>query len=92
MDNIVGVIHAKDLLQFLADIVNVPVERPVNVESTVLGAAFLAGLRSGVFESVDAIANLWASDRVFEPQMADEKRNELYRGWQDAVSRVRVSG
>ena len=78
-------------LQFLADMVNVTVERPVNVESTVLGAAFLAGLQSGVFASTDAIAELWASDRVFEPQMPDDQRDALYRGWQDAVARVRVS-
>ena len=87
-----GMVANDWFLQFLADMVNVTVERPVNVESTVLGAAFLAGLRSGVFASVDAIAELWSSDRVFEPQMPDEKRKSLYRGWQDAVSRVRVSG
>jgi glycerol kinase len=86
-----GMVANDWFLQFLADIVNVTVERPVNVESTVLGAAFLAGLQSGVFASTDAIAELWASDRVFEPQMPDEKRNALYQGWQDAVARVRVS-
>ena len=86
-----GMVANDWFLQFLADMVNVTVERPVNVESTVLGAAFLAGLQSGVYGSTDAIAELWASDRVFEPQMPDEKRDALYRGWQDAVSRVRVS-
>jgi glycerol kinase len=87
-----GMVANDWFLQFLADMVNVTVERPVNVESTVLGAAFLAGLHSGVYESTEAIAQLWASDRVFEPQLQDDKRDELYRGWQDAVSRVRVSG
>ena len=86
-----GMVANDWFLQFLADMVNVTVERPVNVESTVLGAAFLAGLGSGVFASTDAIADLWASDRVFEPQMPDDKRDALYRGWQDAVARVRVS-
>ncbi len=86
-----GMVANDWFLQFLADMVNVTVERPVNVESTVLGAAFLAGLKSGVFESTDAIAELWASDRVFEPQMPDDRRNALYEGWQDAVARVRVS-
>ncbi len=86
-----GMVANDWFLQFLADIVNVAVERPVNVESTVLGAAYLAGLQSGVYESLDAIADLWASDRVFEPAMAEEKRNALYAGWQDAVARVRVS-
>lgn len=87
-----GMVANDWFLQFLADMVNVTVERPRNVESTVLGAAFLAGLKSGVFASTTAIAELWASDRVFEPQMSDDKRNALYQGWQDAVSRVRVSG
>ena len=86
-----GMVANDWFLQFLADMVNVTVERPVNVESTVLGAAFLAGLQSGVFASTDAIAELWASDRVFEPQMPDDQRDVLYRGWQDAVARVRVS-
>jgi glycerol kinase len=86
-----GMVANDWFLQFLADMVNVTVERPVNVESTVLGAAFLAGLQSGVFASTDAIAELWASDRVFEPQMPADRRDALYRGWQDAVARVRVS-
>ncbi len=86
-----GMVANDWFLQFLADMVNVTVERPVNVESTVLGAAFLAGLQSGVFASTDAIAELWSSDRVFEPQMPDDQRDALYRGWQDAVERVRVS-
>lgn len=86
-----GMVANDWFLQFLADMVNVTVERPTNVESTVLGAAFLAGLKSGVFASTDAIADLWSSDRVFEPQMSGEKRDALYRGWQEAVSRVRVS-
>lgn len=87
-----GMVANDWFLQFLADMLNVTVERPRNVESTVLGAAFLAGLGSGVFASVEDIAQRWSSDRVFEPQMADDKRASLYRGWQDAVSRVRVSG
>ena len=86
-----GMVANDWFLQFLADMLNVAVERPVNVESTVLGAAFLAGLQSGVFASTSAIAELWASDRVFEPQMKDDKRSALYQGWQDAVARVRVS-
>jgi glycerol kinase len=86
-----GMVANDWFLQFLADMVNVAVERPVNVESTVLGAAFLAGLQSGVYGSTDAIAELWSSDKVFEPQMPNEKRNSLYQGWQDAVARVRVS-
>jgi glycerol kinase len=85
-----GMVANDWFLQFLADMVNVTVERPLNVESTVLGAAYLAGLQSGVFASTDALAELWASDRTFEPQMPEEQRDALYQGWQDAVSRVRV--
>ncbi len=86
-----GMVANDWFLQFLADITDVTVERPVNVESTVLGAAFLAGLQSGIYSSTDAIARLWASDRVFEPAMSDDKRKKLYAGWQDVVARVRVS-
>ena len=76
-------------LQFLADILDVPVERPANVESTVLGAAYLAGVQSGVFASFDQVADLWSRDAIFEPAMQDERREQLYGGWQAAVRRVR---
>lgn len=75
-------------LEFLADILNLRVERPVNVESTVLGAAFLAGLQCGVYSSVDQLASLWSRDAVFEASMDARRRESLYDGWQDAVSRV----
>ena len=87
-----GMVANDWFLQFLADMLDVTVERPRNVESTVLGAAFLAGLHSGVFDSLAAIGERWSSERIFEPQMPDEQRDALYLGWQDAVSRVRVSG
>jgi glycerol kinase len=67
----------------------VPVERPTNVESTVLGAAFLAGLQCGVFASTDEIASLWSRNAVFEPEMDDEQRTNLYAGWRRAVARVK---
>ena len=76
-------------LQFLADILNITVERPTNVESTVIGAAFLAGLASGLYDSLDDVAALWQQDRRFEPSMPAEHRSRLYDGWLDAVSRVR---
>lgn len=76
-------------LQFLADMLQVPVERPANVESTVLGAALLAGLASGLYTSLDDIAKLWRRESVFEPQMDMEQTEKLYAGWLDAVSRVR---
>ena len=84
-----GMVANDWFLQFLADLLGLPVERPANVESTVLGVAYLAGLQSAVFDSVEAVAGLWGSDTVFQPSMSAEQREALYRGWQDAVGRVR---
>ena len=84
-----GMVANDWFLHFLADILDVPVERPTNVESTVLGAAFLAGLQCGVFASTDEIASLWSRNAVFEPEMDDEQRTNLYAGWRRAVARVK---
>jgi glycerol kinase len=84
-----GMVGNDWFLQFLADVLGIPVERPQNVESTVLGAAYLAGYRSGVFESVERISELWRSDRVFEPAMSVDRRDGLLAGWAAAVARVR---
>ena len=80
------------VMQRLADLLGVPVERPVVTETTALGAAFLAGLQVGVFPSLDALAALWARDRRFEPAMSEEERARRRQGWMDAVSRVRTPG
>jgi glycerol kinase len=64
---------------------NVPVERPKVNETTALGAAYLAGLAVGYWESRDDIAKQWAVDRAFEPKMNSDKREELYSGWKKAV-------
>ena len=84
-----GMVSNDWFLQFLADILDIPVERPVNVESTVLGAAFLAAMQAGIIAGIDEIAAAWRSDRVFDPAMADERRLTLLQGWDDAVKRVR---
>ncbi len=76
-------------LQFLADVLDTPVERPVNVESTVLGAACLAALGCGAFADVAGIRSVWQSERVFEPAMDSSRRDQLLAGWSDAVSRTR---
>ncbi|MEM7432466.1 MAG: glycerol kinase GlpK [Pseudomonadota bacterium] len=86
-----GMVKNDWFLQFLADILNTPVERPKDIESTVLGAAFLAGLDAGVFDSTDAVSERWQQDALFEPQMADALREQLLAGWADAISRVRVN-
>ncbi|MEN2465613.1 glycerol kinase GlpK [Ornithinibacillus sp. FSL M8-0202] len=73
------------LMQFQSDILNVPVERPFIKETTALGAAYLAGLAVGFWESKEEIASQWNYDVVFEPQMEESKRENLYKGWKKAV-------
>ena len=77
------------LLQFQADILGARVLRPVVAETTALGAAYLAGLATGVWADQDDIQKLWALDRTFTPAMDATKRESLYAGWTDAVSRTR---
>ncbi len=77
------------VMQFLADILDLPVERPVVTETTALGAAYLAGLQAGLFKSAADIAKRWQRDRLFEPRMKADQREALYAGWQAAVARVR---
>ncbi|HEY8418453.1 MAG TPA: glycerol kinase GlpK [Limnochordales bacterium] len=75
------------LMQFQADVLNVPVERPGVTETTALGAAYLAGLAAGVWQSRDDIRSRWHLDRRFEPAMEDARRTELLSGWRRAVER-----
>ena len=76
-------------LEFLAGVLDTPVERPVNIESTVLGAASLAALQIGAIEGIGHLAERWKSERVFTPGMTPERRRQLLAGWSDAVSRTR---
>lgn len=76
------------VMQFLADIVNVTVDRPRVTETTALGAAYLAGLQTGVFQSLEEISQLWERERRFTPDMKPALRESLYAGWLDAVERV----
>src|SRR6266704_2811144 len=77
------------LMQFQADVLGVPVDRPRVVETTAMGAAFLAGLGVGFWKSQAELARARRIDRRFEPKMKAEVRDALYRGWQEAVARVR---
>ncbi len=77
------------LLQFLADILDLPVERPQVVETTALGVAYLAGLKAGVYASVDEITARWQCERAFRPALDAAVRDRLYAGWKVAVGRVR---
>ena len=84
-----GMVENNWLMQFLADILGVPVERPEVTETTALGVAYLAGLQLGWYTSLEEIASHWHLQRRFTPQMASEHRRKLYLGWLDAVQRVR---
>nr|PID33968.1 MAG: hypothetical protein CR976_02780 [Thiotrichales bacterium] len=75
-------------MQFLADILDSPVDRPKVLETTALGAAYLAGLKSGLLPEPEVFAKQWLLDKQFQPAMSEEVRSVKYKGWQDAVSRT----
>ena len=77
----------KFLLQFQADVTGKQIVRPCCIETTALGAACLAGLAVGVYDSLDAIHKIYRPDAQFDAQMSDEQRNTLYTGWKKAVER-----
>ncbi len=78
------------LMQFQADVLNVPVIRPVITETTALGAAYLAGLAVSFWESLDEIAMQWQIDRRFEPRMADDERLQRLATWRRAIQRAQA--
>jgi glycerol kinase len=77
------------LLQFQADLLGVPVERPAVTETTALGAAYLAGLAAGVYSNREAIARQWRVDRRFEPAMSRDQAQAMRARWSRAVERAR---
>ena len=77
------------LMQFQADILGKTVVRPADVETTALGAAYLAGIAEGVWSGVDEVESFWRIERRFEPRMAANRRDELVHGWRHAVSRAK---
>ncbi len=77
------------LMQFQADILGVPVQRPKIAETTALGAAYLAGLAVGFWSSQEEVAKQWAIDRTFEPTFSADQREALYADWKKAVERSR---
>lgn len=85
-----GMVVNNWLCQFLADILARPVERPAVVETTALGAAYLAGLAAAIYGSPRAVAETWRLDRRFEPKMPAAERERLLEGWHRAVARVRA--
>jgi glycerol kinase len=83
-----GMVASDWTMQRLADLLDAPVDRPTILETTALGAAWLAGSRAGVWPKRDDFARAWACDRRFEPQMDEKTRVAKTRGWKDAVKRT----
>lgn len=78
------------LMQFQADILNIPIERSHNLETTALGAAFLAGLAVGYWQNIDELQQIYQVGQTFEPLMKKDQRTKLYAGWQTAVRAARL--
>src|SRR5690606_42080093 len=73
------------LMQFQADLLGIPVVRPTMIETTALGAAYLAGLTAGVYTSKDELSDLWRVERTFEPQCDPAHAQDLMARWEKAV-------
>lgn len=86
-----GMVENNWLMEYLANTLSLPVERPKIAERTALGAAFCAGIGVGMYESIEAVGNKWIHDRTFEPQISKDARNASYQGWLDAIQRVRTN-
>jgi len=84
-----GMVSNRWLCQFLADILELPVQRPVQTETTALGAAYLAGLQCGLFDSFQDLEQNWQLDTEFSPALAIDTREALLEGWHQAIHRVR---
>ena len=77
------------LMQFQSDILGKPIVRPVDVETTALGAAYLAGLATGFWKNVAEVESFWRAERRFEPHMHAQKRERYCGEWKTAVARAR---
>jgi glycerol kinase len=78
------------LMQFQADVLGCRIVRPADIETTALGAAYLAGLATGFFQNSAAVESFWRADRIFEPAISANHRDDLFAGWQAAVARCRA--
>ena len=86
-----GMVQNNWLCQFLADLLDIVVERPMQTETTALGVAYLAGLQVGIFDSLDDIEHRWQANREFDPSMENSARNLLLADWHEAVIKVRTN-
>ncbi|SMD03118.1 glycerol kinase GlpK [Rhizobium sp. RU36D] len=87
-----GMVASDWTMQRLADLIDAPVDRPEILETTALGAAWLAGSRAGVWPNMQGFADAWARDRRFEPEMDYKTRANKIKGWKDAVRRTLTTG
>jgi glycerol kinase len=83
-----GMVASNYTMQFLADILSAPVDRPQVLETTAVGAAYLAGLRQGIYPQPQEFADSWKRDIRFSPMLAEDIRARKYKGWQDSVRRT----
>lgn len=81
-----GAVRNNLLMQFQSDILDVQVERPTVSETTALGAAYLAGLAVGYWDSRDEILDNYMIETTFEPKISEEERERLYNGWKQAIA------
>jgi len=77
-------------MQFLSDILDMPVDRPEILETTALGAAMLAGLADGAYDSLEEMAQNWRLDSAFTPDLKSSTRQQLLAGWSEAVTKTRT--
>ena len=84
-----GMVKNDWLSQYLSNVLNIAVERPMQTETTALGAAYLAGLQVGVYDSLDDLTSNWQQERVFTPDMDEHMRTQVTAGWADAIRRTR---
>jgi glycerol kinase len=85
-----GMVQNNWLCSFLADILGVTVERPIETETTALGAAYLAGLQVGVYDSIESVGRSWQSEKRFSSSMESLNRNNLLTDWRSAVEKVKT--
>jgi glycerol kinase len=83
-----GMVNNNWFVQNLSDITNIPIDRPVTVETTALGVAYLAGLQRGIFSKLEDITEKWQLDRSFIPQMPVNRRETILSRWSGAISKI----
>ncbi len=81
-----GAANNEYLMQFQADILDIPIQRASDLETTALGAAFLAGLAVGFWKDMDELRESYEAGKIFQVQMSSNRREKLYEGWKKAVN------